>query len=461
MRVFLIGSSELLFIIAKAIKPVTENSVIISQECSSARKDLEKTGFQFVNGQLADPSTYSSLDFSQASGIILIEDDSKKLKKIVDIINEKKSPETPVIVALNDNSVRWGKNLAVDDYISIPQLISKDFAFELKRFKKRKRLMDLFSTVEDYDSLLILTHDNPDPDSIASAMALEFLLKKEKKIKTTLAYGGFIGRSENRTMLELLNIKMKNISELSLDKFNKFALIETFPGENNSLPSHIVPDIIIDHHPHDGKTEAKFFDIRSDVGANATIMTEYFIYSKYTMKKKLATALLYAIKCDTLFLNRETHPEDIGAFIYLYPLADTNLLQKIQRPAISIEAFDSFGRAVNNRTIYKNTLFSNIGLVRDREIFPQIAEFCLDIKKIDFAVIYGFFNDSIVVSVRNSDGRKDAGKIIKSALGDIGSAGGHRSMAAAIIKKSEIVSNSKKAKDLNSLIIKRFLKILS
>ncbi|OGL44108.1 MAG: hypothetical protein A2149_04900 [Candidatus Schekmanbacteria bacterium RBG_16_38_11] len=461
MRVFLIGSSELLFIIAKAIKPVIENSVIISEESSTALEDLKTIGFQPVHGQLTDPSTYSSLDFNQVSGIILIEDDSKKLKKIVGIINEKKSPETPVIVALKDNLVRRKKNLTIDDYISIPQLISKDFSFELKRFKKRKRLMDLFSTVEDSDSLLILTHDNPDPDSIASAMALEFLLKKEKKIKTTLAYGGFIGRTENRTMLELLNIKMKNMSELSLDKFNKFALIETSPGKNNSLPSHIVPDIIIDHHPYTGKTEAKFLDIRPDVGANATIMTEYFIYSKYTMKKELATALLYAIKCDTLFLNRETHPEDIGAFIYLYPLADINLLQKIQRPAISIEAFDAFGKAVNNRTIYKNTLFSNIGLVNDREIFPQIAEFCLDIKNINFAVIYGLVNGSIVVSIRNSDGKKDAGKIIKSALSDIGSAGGHRSMAAAIIKKSAIVSNNKKAKDLDSLIIKRFLKVLS
>ena len=179
------------------------------------------------------------------------------------------------------------------------------------------------------------------------------------------------------------------------------------------------------------------------------------------MEKELATALLYAIKCDTLFLNRETHPEDIGAFIYLYPLADINLLQKIQRPAISIEAFDAFGKAVNNRTIYKNPLFSNIGLVNDREIFPQIAEFCLDIKNINFAVIYGLFNGSIVVSIRNSDGKKDAGKIIKSALSDIGSAGGHRSMAAAIIKKSAIVSTNKKAKDLDSLIIKRFLKVLS
>jgi len=330
----------------------------------------------------------------------------------------------------------------------------------MKALQKRKILKSLYSTIQDSDKLLILTHDNPDPDAIASARALEFLLKKEKKIKTILAYGGFIGRAENRTMLELLNIKMTNISDINLDKINKFALIETFPGRNNSLPPHIIPDIVIDHHPHEEKTEAKFVDIRPEVGANATILTEYLRYSNHKITKQIATALLFAIKCDTLFLNRETYPEDIEAFIYLYPLADINLLQKIQKPAITIEAFDAFGRAVKNRNIYKNIIFSNIGRVRDREIIPQIAEFCLDIKNINFAVIYGIFNNSIVVSVRNSDGRRDAGEIIKSALGEIGSAGGHRSMAAAIIKKSAISSN-KKFKDIDSLIIRRFLKALN
>ena len=51
--------------------------------------------------------------------------------------------------------------------------------------------------------ILIVCHDNPDPDSIAAAVALRHLILMKTGQDAVLSYGGVIGRSENRQMVEL------------------------------------------------------------------------------------------------------------------------------------------------------------------------------------------------------------------------------------------------------------------
>src|SRR5690606_34896036 len=60
--------------------------------------------------------------------------------------------------------------------------------------------------IEGKQRLLILTHNNPDPDAIASAWGLSALAKNLQSVKVELAYGGFLGRAENRAMVEILQI---------------------------------------------------------------------------------------------------------------------------------------------------------------------------------------------------------------------------------------------------------------
>ena len=288
-------------------------------------------------------------------------------------------------------------------------------------------------------------------------MALEFFLKKAKKVKTTVAYGGEIGRSENLNMIDLLNIKIKPLKDVKQKKFNKIAMVETYPGGNNQFSEEIMPSIVIDHHPQKKKYAADYSDVRKDIGANSTILTEYFIYSRYKMNKKIATALLYAIKTDTMSLNRGSTANDIEAFSYLYTKADINLLKKIEQPSLSPDEFDAFGKAVQNKKIIKNAFFSEIGKVDDREIIPQIADFCLTREGIKLSVIFGFLNGDIVISMRNRDNRKNAGKILIKAFEGIGTAGGHKSMAAAVIKLSDIEESKDEA---FSMIVDKITKML-
>src|SRR6476620_2049496 len=100
------------------------------------------------------------------------------------------------------------------------------------------RIERLLGALRDKRSLLILTHDNPDPDSIASALGLQLLLNEElPKLKVDIAYGGYIGRAENRAMIRLLKIDLLHASRIDWSDYDATGLVDTQPGsKNHSLP---------------------------------------------------------------------------------------------------------------------------------------------------------------------------------------------------------------------------------
>jgi nanoRNase/pAp phosphatase (c-di-AMP/oligoRNAs hydrolase) len=52
---------------------------------------------------------------------------------------------------------------------------------------------------------------------------------------------------------------------------------------------------------------------------------------------------------------------------------------------------------------------------------------------VDWSVVSGLVKDRVVISVRNVGYVKSAGEIMKRLYDDIGSAGGHRAMAKAVV----------------------------
>ena len=61
----------------------------------------------------------------------------------------------------------------------------------------REKLDRLVHYARSHRQALILTHDNPDPDSIAAGVALAHLLEKLAGVHAIVAYGGIVGRAEN------------------------------------------------------------------------------------------------------------------------------------------------------------------------------------------------------------------------------------------------------------------------
>jgi nanoRNase/pAp phosphatase (c-di-AMP/oligoRNAs hydrolase) len=187
--------------------------------------------------------------------------------------------------------------------------------------------------------VLILIHNSPDPDALASAFALKYLLHAKWNVGSVIAFDGMIGRAENATMTRLLKIEMKPVSDISIRDFSVVALVDTQPGAgNNALPRGIVPEIVIDHHvPIYSRTlKAPFHDVRTDYGSTSSILTEYLMSAGLEpLHRKVATALLYGIKSDTRDLGRQTTPQDMEAYLDIFPHALFKILSRIEHPKVS------------------------------------------------------------------------------------------------------------------------------
>jgi nanoRNase/pAp phosphatase (c-di-AMP/oligoRNAs hydrolase) len=236
-----------------------------------------------------------------------------------------------------------------------------------------------------------------------------------------------VTRSENVNMIRHLDIQVNLLEPLSLGTYDMIALVDVQPPYfGDTLPR---ADIIVDHHPRVEDYRCSFRDIREEYGATSTILSEYLIASGVTFNQRLATALLYGIKSDTLMLGREVHAADVEVFTSLYPLANHNLIRRIEYPSLNPEEVSSFARALTKHRLINRVAFTHLGRVRREDIIPRLADFCLQIDGADWSVVSGVFERRVVISVRNAGYGKSAGEVVKKLFPDPETAGGHRTMA--------------------------------
>jgi nanoRNase/pAp phosphatase (c-di-AMP/oligoRNAs hydrolase) len=176
-----------------------------------------------------------------------------------------------------------------------------------------------------------------------------------------------------------------------------------------------------------------FKDVRADYGSTSTILTEHLRAVDVNISERTATAMLYAIKSDTLFFNRQTNRVDIEAFSYLYPLADAALIRKMEGAEITLERLDYVIKAHRGGTLIEQVFCGFLGTTPREDFIPYVADFFLQVEDVKWTVIAGILGDSLVVSVRNLGYSKNAGEFARRFFSDIGSAGGHRAMAKAVV----------------------------
>jgi nanoRNase/pAp phosphatase (c-di-AMP/oligoRNAs hydrolase) len=292
-----------------------------------------------------------------------------------------------------------------------------------------------FDTFPRSGKLLILTHNHPDPDSIASAAALKEISTVLGDAQTTLAYGGIIGRAENAHMVKYLNLQLKPIERVRLETFDRVALVDTQPRTgNNALDSRRLPDLVIDHHPMIAPTrKVPYADIRTAYGATASILSEYLFHFGIEIDKNLATALLYGIKSETQDLGRETYAVDIECYLRLFPIANKRLLAKIVNSRVPQSYFRFLTAAIQNAHIAGNAVVTRLADVENPDIIPEFADLMLRLQGAAWASCIGDFQDSIYLSIRTTNVHKNAGTLMKQLVKGKGMGGGHGLIAGGKI----------------------------
>jgi nanoRNase/pAp phosphatase (c-di-AMP/oligoRNAs hydrolase) len=315
------------------------------------------------------------------------------------------------------------------------------------------RMRQLRQVLRDIDRLAVVTHDNPDPDAIASGIALAEVAQATG-CEVDVCYYGEITHQENRAFVNVLNLELRNFDpDEDISEFDGLALVDhTRPGVNDQLPEDTPIDIVIDHHPPRSPVDARFVDLRSAVGATSTLLVGYLDQFGIELDETVATALLFGIHVDTDSFTREISQEDFEAASKLVSTANLGVLERIESPSISPVTFGTIASAIRNRRVEGQVLLSCVGQLSDRDALAQAADRLLRLDGVATTMVYGISDGTIFVSARSQGTDLDLGETLRDAFGQIGSAGGHVDMAGAQITLGVLDAVEEREESLTEIV---------
>jgi len=291
---------------------------------------------------------------------------------------------------------------------------------------------ELHALLAESDALTIVCHDNPDPDCLASALALDLIADDAGVDERRICHSGEITHQQNRALVTLLEIDLERFDPATVRNRPAGSLLafvdHAVPGRNNHVPEGTPVDVVIDHHPADA-VDAGFVDHRETVGATATILTEYVRELGVDLDERLATALLFAIRRETLEFLRGTTPAEYEAAGFLQGHADPDLIRQLATPSATGATLDAIATAIENRRTRGAVLISHVGRTSEHDALPQAAEYLRTLEGVETAIVFGIVDGAIHLSGRSTDPRVHLGDALEDAFGDVGTAGGHQDMA--------------------------------
>ena len=364
--------------------------------------------------------------------VLILASDVEANKAAVQSIRERSDDQFIVVRASDPVSGDELRELGADVVINPSEVIADSALRTLESGEMEYKARQLAEILRNADGdLAILTHHNPDPDSIASAVALR-AIAESYDVDADIVYDGDIGHQENRAFVNLLGIELTDREEAPpLSSYGALALVDHMKSGELEIDAAI--DVFIDHYEPDEALEATFVDIRPNVSSTSTIMTKYLQEFDISPSEAVATALLYGIRAETLDFKRDTTPADLTAAAYLYPFADHETLEQVESPSMSPETLDVLAEAIQNREVQGSHLVSNAGFIRDRDALTQAASHLLNLEGITTTAVFGIAEDTIYLSARSKDIRLNIGKVLQDAFGDIGEAAGHSTQASVEI----------------------------
>jgi nanoRNase/pAp phosphatase (c-di-AMP/oligoRNAs hydrolase) len=298
----------------------------------------------------------------------------------------------------------------------------------------RARLDRLIEYARGHEKALILTHDNPDPDSLAAGVALAYLLRKLAGIEAEVAFGGIVGRSENRALIKVLKLPVTPVARVDFDQYDLICMVDTQPEQgNHSLPARHFPDVVIDHHPERPDSQlVPVADVGGPIGATSTLLAGYFRASGLAVPPDVATSLFYGIKADTRDLGRQTTAQDVEAYLWLFPLVDKVALAAIEHPKLPADYFRLYHTAIEKAQVYGDAVVCDLSEIYAPDMVAEVAERFMSLGEMRWSLAFGEYEDALYYSIRTSDRRVNVGRLIREVIESRGgSAGGHGTMAGA------------------------------
>jgi nanoRNase/pAp phosphatase (c-di-AMP/oligoRNAs hydrolase) len=437
MRCLAVCQSELVIrMLDEILLPSFEVDFIVESKPLARR--LHEAGTSVIAADPRRTDTYLKADVTPGTCVIIEDSGRRSLRKVVESIRDAGGTLIYVLGVGSQSDFRKREEELKSqfrelNYLALSELFGGPLLTEFSRSITRLKVQQYQRLFSDADRVLILLHNDPDPDAMASGLALRNVLRRTKQTAIIAALQG-VTRPENQRMVNLLDIHVESITAPQVSEFERVAMVDVQPHYFMGAINHV--DLVIDHHPEQPGYSAVYKDIRADYGSTSTILTEHLRAVDANISERTATAMLYAIKSDTLFFNRQANRVDIEAFSYLYPLADAALIRKMEGAEITMDRLEYVLKAKQNGRMTEQVFCAFLGNSPREDFIPYVADFYLQLEDVKWTIIAGIVNDALVMSVRNLGYSRNAGEFVRKYFADIGSAGGHRAMAKAVVPLS-------------------------
>lgn len=425
---------------------------VVVLEGDALQDALQEKGYCVVTGDPADADTLKEAGVDKAEVVVVLDMVQERLDTVREL-----NAEALVIVVGGRDTDHSGTYQKADVVIPSDTCIADECVYQIRLYEKMKRKETLEDILRSKKKMAIIMHDNPDPDCISSALSLK-LIAETMGVSSDLFYGGQIGYSENKVLVEVLNLELISPdTEPNFSRYDLVAFVDHSPWDYTSIAREVNPDIVFDHHILP-EYQGRFVDVREDVGSTSTILIEYLQLFGIAIDPPLATGLFYGLLVDTGSFRRGISEEDVEALKVLRAKVDTELLSRIERAGLSgrrREDADVLGEAVKNVQVEGDVAFSYVGAVKYRDAVSNSADFLLKMEKIDVVVVYGVIEDSVHISVRSWNEELHVGKLLREAFRGLGKAGGHPLSGGATIPLEKLPENYEEE------IVKRILRAIT
>lgn len=324
-----------------------------------------------------------------------------------------------------------------------------------------RRCSDRFlSGLADASSVTFISHIHPDPDSLGSMLGLAHLVETCLGKTTWMTRDGLIGRAENCALVDLLDLELAPIEDVEWEKGAALVMVDSQPNTGrHTLDPDIPLYAVIDHHDTPGElSDIPYVDVRKGLGATCSLVTSYLQEQGVELPERVATGLLYGIETELSGYPRNASSLDENALLYLYPLADKDLMARIRNARLPQNYFECILQALQSSFIYDRLIISWINELPQPELAAEVVDFLIRFEEIDWAMCAGVYQDQLLLSLRSVVRGGRAGETLRQVVGKLGRAGGHDRRAGGTVPLTSTASSA--IEEIQGDLRRRLLKAL-
>lgn len=294
--------------------------------------------------------------------------------------------------------------------------------------------MGFLQRLLNYNKICIQCHNNPDPDTIASAFAIQHYLNKNG-IESRIVYGGSqdIVKANLKILIKECGIKIEKVTKIEDDEF--LVLVDGQKGQGNVYDFGRNEYIIIDHHIQIVGDNDNYL-VKPQYQSCSTIIYELLLEEGYPVKEyeDLCVAMLYGLFTDTSSFMDMFHEKDIHMKNEL--LKDQPLFERLVKSNMSFAELMIAADAMHNHyfDIDRRTAIVEV-LKCDQAVLGIIGDFMIQVDSVLMSIVYTEAGDGYQISLRTCHESLHANKIAAYLCDGIGNGGGHSKKAGGRILK--------------------------